>query len=181
MWTTKNRYFPHRSWELCTAYSKGGLEALAQKFNPVLKSCFLYTSCSSLLFSCFIRLDWQGIGGTGHTKIPSCIGSNIALHFLFCYSKWVEVWSLSHQEKGKSLIGLRSGTSEVSDTLRRCLEPGMLVSDIRQTQTVKIPDLRSDNYGSDRELGLQTAEYCIIYVLSEIYNGRKLLHCCLQI
>jgi hypothetical protein len=46
-----------------------------------------------------------------------------------------------HQEKGNSLIGLRSGTSEFSDALRRRLGPGMSVSDIRHTQTVKIPDL----------------------------------------
>src|SRR5882762_6575117 len=59
MWTAKNRYFPHRSWELCTAYSKGGregggLEALARKFDPVSKSCFLHTSCFAvnLPFGC---------------------------------------------------------------------------------------------------------------------------------
>ena len=53
MQTARNGYFPHKSWELCTAYSKGvegggleggGLEALARKFDPVSKTYFLHTS-----------------------------------------------------------------------------------------------------------------------------------------
>jgi len=53
MQTARNRYFPRKSWELCTAYSKGGwgggLEALARKFDPVSKSCFLHTSWKQLM------------------------------------------------------------------------------------------------------------------------------------
>ena len=45
--------------------------------------------------------------------------------------------SESHQEKGNSLIGLRSGISEFSDALRRCLGPGRSVSDIRHMKTMK--------------------------------------------
>jgi hypothetical protein len=56
MQAARNRYFPHNSWELCTAYSKrgrgrGGLEALARKFDPVSKTYFLHTSCVRLSFS----------------------------------------------------------------------------------------------------------------------------------
>lgn len=44
MWTAKNRYFPHRSWKLCTTYSKGGGRGeggLSSKIRPCVEELFL--------------------------------------------------------------------------------------------------------------------------------------------
>jgi len=71
--------------------------------------------------------------------------------------------SESHQEKGNSLIGLRSGISEFSDALRRCLGPGRSVSDIRHMKTmktVKTQGLGPDEWLSDtRPARPQTLKY----------------------
>jgi len=84
-----------------------------------------------------------------------------------------------HQEKGNSLIGLRSGISECSDALRRCLGPGRSVSDIRHTQTVKTPYLRPDTWLYDRDQDRRqrntTNDFQTAAVLSKIYNRQKLL------
>lgn len=44
MQTARNRYFPRKSWELCTAYSKGGGRGsggLNSKIRPCVEELFL--------------------------------------------------------------------------------------------------------------------------------------------